>query len=270
MAMHRLFCITIALALVFTTTATTAEARKKTRYKKHANPATQKLGDMDLCNGGAMITAQDQINGCSRIIVSRKSRATRSVAHYNRANALMKLSQVSGAIEDYGKALALNSSYAEAHFNRAIAYQVTNNWSQALVDLDAAITLEPNDTDTLATRGMLLLRLARTGPASADFEKALALNPRHAGALTGRAHLRARAHEWTTALEDYERALQVAPQSAEALFGRGLVLVWTGRTEQGEADMFQAKNFSPAVEDRLAALGLARTPSPLAAATLPN
>lgn len=268
--MHRLFCITITLVLAITTSATSAEARKKSRYKKHPAPATQKLGDMDLCNGGAMITAQDQINGCSRIIVSRKSRATRSVAHYNRANALMKLSQVSGAIDDYGKALALNSQYAEAHFNRAIAYQVTNNWPQALADLDAAVTLEPNDTDTLATRGVLLLRLARTGPASADFERALALNPRHAGALTGRAHLHARMHEWPAALAAYEQALQATPQSADALFGRGLVLVWTGKAEQGEADMFRAKNFSPAVEDRLAALGLARTPSPLAAVTVSN
>ena len=55
-----------------------------------------------------------------------------------------------------------------------------------------------------------------------------------------------------------------------ALYGRGLVLVWTGKTQRGEADMLQAMNFNPGVADRLAALGLTRTPSPLAAATMAN
>lgn len=268
--MRRLITIISVLSLACLATAPVAEAGKKSRYKRHMPATTQKSGDMERCDGGVMITAQDQLNGCSRIIASRASRATKSVAHYNRANALMKLSQVAGAIDDYGKALRLNAEFSQALFNRAIAYQMTGNLNQALVDLDAALALDPADADTLATRGLLLLRTGRTGPATSDLERALTINPRHVGALTGRAHLHARAHDWTTALAGYETALQLEPQSADALYGRGLVLVWTGKTEKGEADMLQATTFSPGVAERLAALGLSRSPSPLAAAVLAN
>lgn len=269
-AMPRLITIISVLALTIFATTTIAEAGKKSRNKRHQPATTQKLGDMERCDGGVMITAQDQMNGCSRIIASRASRATKSVAHYNRANAQMKLSQVAGAIEDYGRALRLNADFAQAHFNRAIAYQMTGNWNQALTDLDTSVALLPEDADTLAARGQLLLRMGRLGPAMADFERTLVMNPRHVGALTGRAHLHARAQDWKAALAGYDTALQFEPQSADARYARGLVLVWTGKIEQGEAEMLQATAFSPGVAERLAAQGLSRTPTPLATATLTN
>ena len=268
--MRRLLLIPAILAMVFTLAATDAEARKTKAYREPVQPQSQtrRLSDSQLCDGGVLITAQEQATGCSRIIASRVSRARKAVAHYNRANALVALSQVADAVEDYSRAIALDATYAQAYFNRAIAHQITGNWQMAKLDLDAALSIDANDADAYAARGMIHLRRAAIDRAMEDFGKALELRPRHGMAATGKGHAHALLRDWPEAITAYDRALEVMPHDADALYGRGIVNLWSGKASAGENDMAQARSLDPSVPERLAALGLTRTPAPLATAAI--
>ena len=250
----------LAVAAVFMAATTGAEARSRHKHRAVPQVATatpmQALGDRDLCAGGPLVTAQDQLRGCTRIIGKRTSRQERAVAHYNRANAQMNLMQLASAIQDYTQALALDPSMHHAVFNRAIAYEATGAAGQALVDLNSALALVPRDADALVARGRIQLRLGRTALAGADFDRALTIEGTRVDALVGRGHTRARDRFWPAALQDYDAALARAPGNAEALYGRALVRLWSGDSQARNDDIALAETLDRGVADRLAAYGL--------------
>jgi tetratricopeptide (TPR) repeat protein len=238
-----------------------ASARKSKRSAHTPAQATalQALGDRDLCDGGVLISAPDQARGCTRLISGRQPRSLRAIAYYNRANARMRMAQVSAAIVDYTDALRLAPNMREALFNRAIAHQAIGAADAALADLDATLRLAPGDVDALVARARIHLKGSKLDLANADFDKVLSQAPAHGLARLGRAHLRARLHDWTGATADYERVLQANPRDAEALYGRGLVRTWSGAPRQGAEDMRLAMMLDPAAADRLATMGLRLT-----------
>lgn len=233
------------------------ESRKSRAASRPAETtALQTMGDRQLCDGGALIPAPDQARGCSRLITGRYARSLKAVAYYNRANARMRMTQVSAAIQDYADAIRLDPRMREAFFNRAIAHQSVGATEAALADLDTSLRLLPGDVDALVARARIHLRNGKAESAGADLEKALALAPTNPAARLGRAHLRARLHDWPGALSDYEGVLQANPRDTEALYGRGLVKAWSGSPREGTEDMRLALMVDPAAADRLASLGL--------------
>lgn len=256
--MNRLAILALAVAFIAGTAGADARPRHKHRAASHAATATpmQALGDRELCAGGPLVTAQDQLRGCTRIINQRTSRRERAVAHYNRANAQMNLMQLAPAIQDYAQAIALDPTMHHAFFNRAIAYEASGAAGQALLDFNAALALVPQDADALVARGRIQLRLGRTALAGADFDRALAVQANRVDALVGRGHSRARDRFWPAALQDYDAALALAPGNAEALYGRTLVHLWSGDTQARSDDIALAETLDRGVADRLAAYGL--------------
>jgi tetratricopeptide (TPR) repeat protein len=256
------FPLFVALALSLGTVNTVHDAAAGEPRKAHATSrpaqttALQTLGDRQLCDGGVLIPAPDQARGCSRLIAGRYARSLKAVAHYNRANARMRMSQVSAAIEDYTDAIRLDPQMREAFFNRAIAHQSVGATQAALADLDTLLRLVPSDADALVARARIHLKLGKAESAGSDVEKALATAPNDIAARLVRAHLRARLHDWPTALSDYERVLQANPRDTEALYGRGLVRTWSGTPREGAEDMRLALMLDPTAADRLATLGL--------------
>lgn len=57
------------------------------------------------------------------------------------------------AINDYTKAISLNSKYPEAYNNRAYTYMRMQHYQEALIDLDTAISLKPQYVQALMNRG---------------------------------------------------------------------------------------------------------------------
>lgn len=242
-------------------------AEAKSRHKSHHHSATQAVSTTTAptdpaaqCKGGVLITADDQIRGCTTLMKGRLSGSERATAFYNRGNALMKKKRIAEAIADFESALALHADYPEVFFNRSIAYQIIQDRSAALADLDTYLRLVPTDADALAMRGGLMLSSGKDERAAKDLEAALVINPRHEAALVNRGHLKVRARQFPEALQDYEAVLAMNPANAEALYGRGVVRAVTGRASDGNADMLQAVTIDASVDGRLAALGVTTVP----------
>ena len=64
---------------------------------------------------------------------------TTAITYYSRGLAYRKLGQTQRAIQDCGKAIQLDSNYAEAYNNRGIAYANLDQYQRAIEDYDQAI-----------------------------------------------------------------------------------------------------------------------------------
>jgi tetratricopeptide (TPR) repeat protein len=258
--------VVFLLCLAFA--AASAEAKRSSGKKKRYNsPASvervvrtaapaDKRDSATLCNGGPMITTDDQIKGCSALLSSRVGRERKAIAHYNRGNAYFEKSDLARAIGDYSEALTYRADYAQAYFNRALANRLSGQLPAAINDYTAALALHPDDADALVGRGAVHARLSQAEKALADFNRALMLKPGHTDALVQRGHHFVRAHEWTTALADYETALAAAPMTLEALYGRGVAKVYAGDVRAGQTDIAQAVAFDSAVASRMTTIGI--------------
>lgn len=81
------------------------------------------------------------------------------------------------AIEDYSRAIKLNTYYTEAYINRGNTYRDLNLNILALQDYTEAIHLNPNDALAFYNRGIVYADLDNHEEAIDDIEAAIRLNP---------------------------------------------------------------------------------------------
>ncbi|MBR4904882.1 MAG: hypothetical protein IKZ53_09455 [Selenomonadaceae bacterium] len=74
------------------------------------------------------------------------------------------------AIEDFSKAVELDSSSSEAYFNRSISYSCLNKYERAIADISRYIELNHGDAKAYYLRGKYSRDLSRS-----DFERAKSL-----------------------------------------------------------------------------------------------
>ena len=187
-----------------------------------------------------MVTADDQIRGCTALLRTRLTKESKATAFYNRGNAYVAKNDFGRAMADYSDALALKADYAPALFNRAVAQRVTGNAQAAINDYTAALAITPADADAFAGRGIARASLAKHSEALDDFSRAIEIKPGHLLALTNRGHAYVRAHRWALAIADYSSAIAISTASVEAIYGRGVAKVYNGDMLSGQTDMTQA------------------------------
>ncbi len=123
------------------------------------------------------------------------------LAYFNRANALMAMTDYiqsidngsksvislrnnttqdksetivdyTSAIKDYSKTIQLNDKFAFAIYNRGNAYAKSKKFKKAIADYDWAIQLEPNFKEAYYNRGLVYLFLHNNSLAYEDLSKA--------------------------------------------------------------------------------------------------
>ena len=90
----------------------------------------------------------------------------------------MSLNNYDKAIEDFNKAIKLDSSLAVAYNNRGSAYSLIKNYNKAIEDFSKAIKLNPDKLWLIYySRGNTYNFLESYEKAIEDWEKAIELNP---------------------------------------------------------------------------------------------
>ncbi len=254
--------VIVAFTVVFALVATDADAAKRRKKRFHSAPApvvqVDKSDDATLCDGGMMVTADDQIKGCTALIASWITRERKATAYYNRGNAYIGKNDFAHAIADYTDALTNKAGYPQALFNRAVAQRISGNAQLAIADYSSVIALTPGDADAFAGRGMAYAKLVQYDKALADFNQAITLKPDHLTALTQRGHSAVREQQWAVAIADYETVLSLQKTNAEAYYGRGVAKVYAGDINGGQLDMRQAQVFDSGIVGRMTAQGIAQ------------
>ena len=144
------------------------------------------------------------------------------VAYNNRGVTYVVKGDHDQAIQDYGKAIALNPDNAEPYCNRGIAYRKKGDHDQAIQDFDKAIALKPDDAEAYNNRGVTYGEKGDHDQAIQDYDKAIDLNPDDAGAYYNRGVTYGEKGDLDRAIQDFDKAIDLKPDYAEAYNNRGV------------------------------------------------
>ena len=95
----------------------------------------------------------------------------------------------------------------------------------------------------------------RVQEALPDCDKAVTIRPDFAAARESRGFVYLRLGQYQAAIENYDVAVRIAPRLANARYGRGVARLRSGDME-GRADIEEAVKIEPAIEDRMARIGV--------------
>lgn len=179
-----------------------------------------------------------------------------------------------GQIEDYTKAINLNSSFVEAYGNRGIAKAKKKDYADAISDYEMVLRLAPNDFQAYVNIGNVFgdqgdyieanknYKIANainpdsstpyfnlgvikekqgdyTG-AMSDFDKALSLDSHDPNIYNNRGVLRAKQGDYINAIEDFNRAISIDKKYYIAYYNRGSAWVNQGDYQKAMEDFKQA------------------------------
>jgi len=235
-------------------------------------PVPAQADDWDSCS--RVLDSEERIRGCSAIIEAATEPESKIAdAYANRGVAYYVKRDYDRAIEDFGRAVALDPDTPSAYIFRAKSYRVRGDYDRAIEDYGKAIEFFPGDPEIYDERGSAYLSKGDYGQAILDYDRAIALDPTDARFLNSRCWARAVAGTdldrartdcdaalrisnepsildsrglvslkqelFSKAWNDYDAALQAGP-SASFLYGRGYAAFRLGRKEDGEADITAA------------------------------
>lgn len=134
---------------------------------------------------------------------------------------------------------------ALALLDSAAAKQNNDDITGAMADLNKALALDPQLTHALVRRGSLHFQEGDNEAALADFEKALAQDDNNPAAYFGRAMLREEEGNNSGALEDLSTAISIAPKMAQLYVARGTLISREGLLRPGIEDFSKAIELQP-------------------------
>ena len=156
-----------------------------------------------------------------------------SISHFNRGVARQELGNFGGAIEDYSRAIELNSDLADAYHNRGLLRTKRGEYQDAMNDTTRAIELSPPGSPfPYNSRGLVKMALGDPMGAIEDYTRAIERFPAFPEAYLNRgiAHLARKEPE--SALNDFTAAVDHNPRYAEAHVHRGSLLLEEGQLDE--------------------------------------
>jgi tetratricopeptide (TPR) repeat protein len=130
----------------------------------------------------------------------------RAQSHYERGLERINNGQYASAIEEFNRAVVLDTTFAEAFHDRGNAYAALGNTLAAAADYNTAIRLDPAYVNAYYNRGNLYLNEERYFDAIADYDRVLKLRPDDAEATHNRALANALVGNLAEAVDGFQAA----------------------------------------------------------------
>lgn len=154
-------------------------------------------------------------------------------AHNTLGSVLAALKRFAQAEAAYREALRLKPGYAEAHYHLGILMHATNRLPEAVDAYAQALRLRPALVEARNNLGCVLRALNRYEEAAAAFREATELRPDLPEAWHNFGSVMKELGHLAEAETSSRRALELNPDYNDALFGLAVLLLGTGRFEEG-------------------------------------
>ena len=188
----------------------------------------------------------EAVEACTTIIASNWATDDQlKLAFNNRAIANGYLGSIAKAIDDYGRALALDPHYGNARYNRGSLYLETRQFDLAISDFDGVIALAPDRADAYNNRGLAALESGQLDASIADFSVAIELDPSVAYPYNNRGVAWRRKGDLRRASADFAAAVDLFPEYTGARNNRGEVSALLGRSDLAELDFKRVLDIDP-------------------------
>lgn len=100
-------------------------------------------------------------------------------AYYSKAVSLHYLNKYEESLQNYDKAIELNSNYSHAYINKGNVYKDLGKQEEALKCYDKAIELDPKDSESYYSKGNALYTFDRYDEAIVELDKAIGMDPKN-------------------------------------------------------------------------------------------
>jgi len=152
-----------------------------------------------------------------------------------RAETFTKLEIYQQAINDYSKAIALDSKDDSALFGRASAFAALKQYDKAIPDYTECIKLYPEGVAAYVDRGLCYKNLKQYPKALIDYETAISHNENDSLALDNMAALHSILGDHQRAITEYEKAFKINDDAAR-YYNRGLEYLALGNYDKAYSD----------------------------------
>lgn len=146
------------------------------------------------------------------------------------------------AIDEYSKAIAIDSKMVQAYRGRGVTYYRKGQYEDAVLDFNRALAIDPKFADAYNNRGNVFFSKGQYDQAIVDYTKAIDRNPKIAMAYYNRAETHNRKNQYDEAIVDFGKAIEIDSKLTDAYVGRGESFRRKGDYNQS------LNNFSKAIE----------------------
>ncbi|HJW28219.1 MAG TPA: tetratricopeptide repeat protein, partial [Saprospiraceae bacterium] len=127
----------------------------------------------------------------------------------SRAKLYFNLKKYPEAMENYNKAIAMDSTEGEFYVNRGAVYALTNQLDLALKDFNIGLRLDPKHANGYKNRSLIFQTLGQWDKAISDIDMYLAMHPEDADLWYERGRLKNITNNAADAISDLDRAIQL-------------------------------------------------------------
>ena len=166
--------------------------------------------------------------------------------YYNRGDTFFDLGKFEDAIQNYDKAIELDSNVNSAcYYNRGTAYFSLGKFEDAIQDYNKAIDLNPNDDLSYNNKGNAYFSLGKFEDAIQDYNKAIDLNPNNASYYYNRGTTFANLEKFEDAIQDYNKAIDLNPNDESVYYNRGVAFIYLNEYEKAIENLSKAIDLNP-------------------------
>lgn len=137
--------------------------------------------------------------------------------HYNLGNSYLLRGMTINSIQQFQKAIQLDSGYADAYLNLGVAYASVGEEEKAMTALQKAVELKPADSESHYNLGLLYANKGFGSLAIEEYNKAVSLNPGSVNTRNNLGITLAESGRIDEAIEQFRKGLQLNPGDEELL-----------------------------------------------------
>jgi tetratricopeptide (TPR) repeat protein len=218
-----------------------------------ATTGAHQSDDRSRCFAREGVSPDQKLASCTAMIESgRQTRQGLIAALTNRGNVHLGNRNYDRAIDDYNKAIRLDTKYAVGFNNRGLAYLRKGRIDRAIEDFDGAIGLNPKYAMAFVNRATAYQEKAQwdfdaylaegtyEDRAIQDLDKAIRLDRNNAIAFRNRGFVYTRMQRYDRAIQDFDEAIRLDPRIGSHFSGRAYALRFVGQYERAIADYRRA------------------------------
>lgn len=188
--------------------------------------------------GVRALAGQDFEAALGEFDMARKVSPDRADTYKAIGKVYMQMDSVDVAIENYQKALSMDSTLVEAHADMGIGLLNNGRYSEAVGHLATASELAPNNVSIYKALATAQWRAEDKEGAVATAEKALSVNADDPKVLQLAGGIYTDVREFEKAVEVLEKALEKEPDNSDTIFNLANAYLGVGSLEQAEG-LFQ-------------------------------
>ncbi|MBF0380248.1 MAG: tetratricopeptide repeat protein [Magnetococcales bacterium] len=169
--------------------------------------------------------------------------------HFNALNLLGNISFTKNnyelAIEQFQKAISINTESADAHSNVGLAYQAIGRMDDAITSYKKAISINPEFANAYSNLGNTLSEQYRLIEAVKCYQKAISINPKFVKAHYNLGNTLKEQGKFDEAVISYQKAISIYPEFANAYYNLGNTLKEQGKFDEAVTNYQKAISIYP-------------------------